>query len=161
MKKTLLIALMAIVATTTVTAQDIEQRGDRRGHDPEKRVEGQVKRLDKKLKLSQEQQQQVKDIYQEFDKAQQARMEQMRIMQQRESEAMDAKIKALLTDEQKAKYDEMRAKDREKGKGDGEGFQRGRGHGSRHGGYGGHRGGPNRMGHNSHNNMNTGGDMTE
>ena len=52
MKKTLLIALMAIVATTTVTAQDIEQRGDRRGHDPEKRVEGQVKRLDKKLKLS-------------------------------------------------------------------------------------------------------------
>ena len=76
MKKTLLLALMAVFATTAVTAQDMEQRDDRRGMDPEKRIEKQVGRLDKKLKLTDEQKQQLKEYYGEFDKAQMARMEQ-------------------------------------------------------------------------------------
>ena len=144
--------LVALVATTTMTAQDFEQRGDRRGPDPEKRIEHQIKRLDKKLKLTDEQQKQLKEFYGEFDKAQQARMEQMRQMEKRDREALDGKIKSILTDEQKTKYDEMKDKEKEmwkqgaEGFGPGKGFGPGRGHvpGRGHGGPG--RMGPDRQG---------------
>lgn len=152
MKKTLLLALMAIVASSTVIAQDIETRGERRGPDPEKRIEHQIKRLDKKLKLTDEQQKMLKEYYGEFNQAQQARMIQMKQMEKRDREALDSKIKSILTDEQKVKYDEMKDKEKEMwkdGRGDFNkgGFGPGRGHrpgrgmgpGGRggHGGYGG------------------------
>ena len=66
MRKTILLALMAVVATTAVTAQETEKRDDRRGPNPEKRVEKQVKRLDKKLKLSDSQKEQLKEFYGEL-----------------------------------------------------------------------------------------------
>lgn len=152
MKKTLLLALMAIVATSTVIAQDIEPRGERRGPDPEKRIEHQIKRLDKKLKLTDEQQKMLKEYYGEFNQAQQARMIQMKQMEKRDREALDGKIKSILTDEQKVKYDEMKDKEKEMwkdGRGDfnkgefgpGRGHRPGRGMGpggrGGHGGYGG------------------------
>ncbi len=151
MKKTLLLALMAVFATTAVTAQDMEQRGDRRGMDPEKRIEKQVGRLDKKLKLTDEQKQQLKEYYGEFDKAQMARMEQVRLQEKKDREALDGKINSILTEEQKAKYAEMKEKDKEmwkegrKGFGQGQGHRSGRGHGGfgpgrGHGGHGGHGG---------------------
>ena len=127
MRKTILLALMAVVATTAVTAQETEKRDDRRGPNPEKRVEKQVKRLDKKLKLSDSQKEQLKEFYGEVNKAQQARMEQMK-----------AQRDAILTDEQKAKYAEMKEKDKEmwkeghKGSGRGEGKGRGHGPGRKH-----------------------------
>lgn len=133
MKKTFLIAIMAVIATSTVTAQDFEQRGERRGPDPEKRIEHQVKRLDKKLNLTDEQQQLLKEYYGEFDKAQMARMEQVRQMEKKDREALDGKIKAILTDEQKAKYDEMKEKEKEMWKEGREGFGRGHGPGKGHG----------------------------
>ena len=114
MKKTLLIALMAIVATSTViTAQDVDQRSERRGPNPEKRIEQQVKRLDKKLKLNDEQKQQLKELYGEFDKAQKARMEQIKRAEMKEREALNSKIKSILTDEQKAKYEELKENEKE------------------------------------------------
>lgn len=133
MKKTLLLALMAIVATSTVMAQDMDERGERRGPDPEKRIEHQIKRLDKKLKLTEEQQNKLKEYYGEFDKAQQARMIQMRQMEKRDREALDGKIKSILTDEQKVKYDEMKDKEKEmwkngRGNFQKDGFGPGRGH---------------------------------
>ncbi len=148
MKKTLLLALMAVFATTAVTAQDMEQRDDRRGMDPEKRIEKQVGRLDKKLKLTDEQKQQLKEYYGEFDKAQMARMEQVRLQEKKDREALDGKINSILTEEQKAKYAEMKEKDKEmwkegrKGFGQGQGHRSGRGHGGfgpgrGHGGHGG------------------------
>ena len=152
MKKTLLLALMAIVATSTVIAQDIEPRGERRGPYPEKRIEHQIKRLDKKLKLTDEQQKMLKEYYGEFNQAQQARMIQMKQMEKRDREALDGKIKSILTDEQKVKYDEMKDKEKEMwkdGRGDfnkggigpGRGHRPGRGMGpggrGGHGGYGG------------------------
>ena len=151
MKKTLLLALMAVFATTAVTAQDMEQRDDRRGMDPEKRIEKQVGRLDKKLKLTDEQKQQLKEFYGEFDKAQMARMEQVRLQEKKDREALDGKINSILTEEQKAKYAEMKEKDKEmwkegrKGQGQGQGHRSGRGHGGfgpgrGHGGHGGHGG---------------------
>ena len=151
MKKTLLLALMAVFATTAVTAQDMEQRDDRRGMDPEKRIEKQVGRLDKKLKLTDEQKQQLKEYYGEFDKAQMARMEQVRLQEKKDREALDGKINSILTEEQKAKYAEMKEKDKEmwkegrKGFGQGQGHRSGRGHGGfgpgrGHGGHGGHGG---------------------
>lgn len=141
MKKTFLLALMAVIAATTVTAQDMDQRGERRGPDPEKRVEKQVKRLDKKLKLTDDQKLQLKEFYGEFGKAQQARMEQMRQAEKRDREALDGKIKSILTEEQKAKYAEMKEKDKEMWKQghDGKGFGKGKGHGFGRG-QGGHRG---------------------
>lgn len=148
MKKTFLLALMAIVATSTVIAQDFEQRGERRGPDPEKRIEHQVKRLDKKLNLTEEQQKLLIDYYTEFDKTQMARMEQVRQMEKKDREVLDGKIKAILTEEQKAKYDEMKEKEKEmwkEGRGDfpkegfgpGRGPGRGPGHRMGHGGPGG------------------------
>lgn len=142
MKKTLLLALMAIVATTAVTAQDFEKRGERRGLDPEQRIEKQVKRLEKKLKLTEDQQKQLKEFYGEFDKAQMARMQQMRQQELKDREALNGKINSILTEEQKAKYAEMKEKDKEMWKegGQGKGFGRGHGHHRGHGG-------PGRMGH--------------
>ena len=148
MKKTILLALMAVFATTAVTAQDMEQRDDRRGMDPEKRIEKQVGRLDKKLKLTDEQKQQLKEYYGEFDKAQMARMEQVRLQEKKDREALDGKINSILTEEQKAKYAEMKEKDKEmwkegrKGQDQGQGHRSGRGHGGfgpgrGHGGHGG------------------------
>ena len=133
MKKTFLLALMAVFATSTVMAQEFEPRGERRGPDPDKRIEHQIKRLDKKLKLNEDQQKQLKEFYEEFDKAQMARMEQVRQMEKKDREALDGKIKSILTEEQKAKYDEMKEKEKEmwkEGRGDfqRDGFGPGRGH---------------------------------
>jgi len=112
MKKTILVVLMAIVATTAVTAQESDQR-ERRGDNSEKRVERQVKRLDKKLQLTDEQKLQIKEIYSEFDKADQARKEQMRLQERKDREALNGKINSILTDEQKAKFADMKSKEKD------------------------------------------------
>ena len=112
MKKTILVALMAIVATTAVTAQESDQR-EHRGDNSEKRVERQVKRLDKKLQLTDEQKLQIKEIYSEFDKADQARKEQMRLQERKDREALNGKINSILTEEQKAKFADMKSKEKD------------------------------------------------
>ena len=145
MKKTVLLALMAVVATTAVTAQDLEQRGERRGPNPEKRIEHQVKRLDKKLNLTDEQKKQLTEFYQEFDKTQMARMEQMRQLEQKDREALDGKINSILTGDQKAKYSEMKDKEKDQWKEGRKGFEPGKGQGRGHGPGRGH-GGPGGMG---------------
>jgi len=151
MKKTVLLALVAVISATTVTAQDMEKRGDRSGSNPEKRIEKQVKRLDKKLQLTDEQQRQLKEFYSEFDKAQMARMEQVRQQERKDREALDGKINSILTDEQKAKYLELKDKDKDK-------WKEGRGKKGFGPGRMGH-GGPGRMGHGGHGGMgHSGGD---
>lgn len=143
MKKTILIALMAIVATSTVVAQEVSEKKERHNRDGEKRIERQMKRLDKKLALTDEQKAQIKDYYTEFDNLKKARMEQMRQQEEADRKALDGKIQSILTPEQQSKYAEMKEKEKEMktdGKRDG---MRGRGHGPRQGGMrgmGGHRG---------------------
>lgn len=140
MKKTALLALMAVVVTTAVTAQDFEKQDKRRGPDPEKRIEKQVNRLDKMLKLTEKQKQMLTEYYGEFDKAQQARMEQIRQQEKKEREALDGKINSILTEEQKVKYAEMKEKDKEMWKEGRGGHGKGHGPGRNHGGHGGHGG---------------------
>ena len=136
MKKTILIALMAIVATGAVIAQNTNEKKERRDRDGEKRIERQMKRLDKKLSLTEDQKIKLKDYYTEFQNMKKARMEQMRQQEQRNREALDNKINSILTDEQKAKYAEMKDKDKKMWKDDDDDQMRGRGHGPRHGGKG-------------------------
>ena len=123
--------LMALVATTAVSAQDVQDRQDRHGPNPEKRIEHQIKRLDKKLNLTDEQKKLLKDYYTEFDQLQKARMQQIRQQEKREREALDGKIKSILTEEQKAKFAEMKEQEKEMWKdNDGRmGPRFGRGHG--------------------------------
>ena len=146
MKKTILFSLMAAIAITAcaLSQQDGDKKedGSRRGPSPEMRINKQVKKLDKKLDLTDEQEQLLKQYYTEFDQLQQARMEQMRQQERREREDLDKKINSILTDEQKAKYSElkdkmkdgwkdrkgMRGPDRDGGRG-----PRGGGHGPGHG----------------------------
>lgn len=136
MKKTILIALMAIVATGAVIAQDTNEKKERRGRDGEKRIERQMKRLDKKLSLTEDQKVKLKDYFTEFHNMKKARMEQMRQQEQRDSEALDNKINSILTDEQKAKYAEMKDKNKDMWKDGNHDQMRGKGHGPRHGGKG-------------------------
>lgn len=134
MKKTILIALMAIVATGAVIAQDTNEKKERRGRDGEKRIERQMKRLDKKLSLTEDQKVKLKDYFTEFHNMKKARMEQMRQQEQRDREALDNKINSILTDEQKAKYAEMKDKNKDMWKDGNHDQMRGKGHGPRHGG---------------------------
>lgn len=114
MKKTIFITLaMALAATTAVIAKDGDQQRERRGPDPEKRIEHQVDRMDKMLDLTEEQEQLMKGYFGEFDKAQQARMEEMRKQEKADREALDGKIESILTSEQKAKFAEMKEKRKE------------------------------------------------
>ncbi|MBQ2164949.1 MAG: hypothetical protein II445_10640 [Muribaculaceae bacterium] len=136
MKKTILIALMAIVATGAVIAQDTNEKKERRGRDGEKQIERQMKRLDKKLSLTEDQKMKLKDYYTEFQNMKKARMEQMRQQEQRDREALDNKINSILTDEQKAKYAEMKDKNKDMWKDGNHDQMRGKGHGPRHGGKG-------------------------
>lgn len=144
MKKTILIAMMAVMTASTMIAQN-DQKTERRGFDSEKRIEQRIQRLDKKLKLTDEQKLQLKEYYGEFDKVQKARMEEMRQQAKRDREALDGKINTILTDEQKAKFAELKEKmkdhmrkghDGERGHGGKRGF--GRGHGKGRGFHGGH-----------------------
>lgn len=132
MKKTILIVSMALAATTVMIAKDGEQQCERRGPNPEKRVEHQVQRLDKELDLTDAQEQQVKQMYTEFDKAQKERMEQMRKQEQAERDALNTQIESVLTADQKAKYAEMKEKEREHMRDGRRGHGR-RGHGPGHG----------------------------
>jgi len=134
MKKSVLIVIMAVAATVTMSAQDALDKQERRGPSPEKRVERQVKHLDKKLNLTDEQEKILKDYYVEFDKMKQARMEQMRLQEKREREALDGKIQSILTDEQKAKYAEMKEHRKDMKKDGKRGHRHGRGHGMKRGG---------------------------
>ena len=132
MKKTIFITLaMALIATSVVIAKDGDQQckqRERRGPDPEKRIEHQVDQMDKILDLTEEQEAILKGYFSDFDKAQQARMEEMRKQEKAEREALDSKIESILTADQKAKLAEMKEKGKEMMK-DGN-------RGPRHGGYG-------------------------
>ena len=130
MKKIVLALTVALMGTIVMNAQPS------RHHDmnPEQMVEKRVERLDKALALTAEQKAEITRIYSEemkdnhkakpprMDKGErpdEATMAAHREQMKAQRESTDAKVKALLTPEQAAKYEKMQT-------------ERKRGHGKRH-----------------------------
>lgn len=112
-------AAFAIVAVITVTAQP-QGGGQRQGGGqqgtPEEMATMMVERMSEQLDLSEKQEKQIYEINLEMMESRSSSSERP---SREEMEAihkkMDSKIKAVLTDEQADKYDEMEAKMRERG----------------------------------------------
>lgn len=105
MKKIVLWAFMAMIIVGTADAQ----RRNRQNVDPAQRVEQQMKTLDEKLNLSDEQEQKIKALYEEFFKEKLSR-EQRKVKKQE----LDEAIESLLTDEQKELFEQMDKKKKTK-----------------------------------------------
>lgn len=98
------IVLLAIIAMMTVGTADAQRR-NRQNISSEQRVEQQVKNLDKKLNLSDEQEQKIKQLYVEFFNQKVSR--EQRKAQKAE---LNKQIESLLTDDQKKAFAEMEVK---------------------------------------------------
>lgn len=98
------IVLLAMIAMMTVGTADAQRR-NRQNISPEQRVEQQVKNLDKKLNLSDEQEQKIKQLYVEFFNQKVSR-------EQRKAKKaeLNKQIESLLTDDQKKAFAEMEVK---------------------------------------------------
>lgn len=113
MKKIILGALVALMACAQpMDAQ--ERRGGPRRMDPEQISE----RLDKELDLTDEQEAKITAIYKEFF-GQQPQERPSREEMRTKMKEMNEKIKAVLNDDQKKKFDEMQQKMRRRGPGGG------------------------------------------
>lgn len=97
------VALMAMVLMASIMTSTAQQRQRNEGN-PEQRIERQVKKLDEKLKLTEEQEKQVKAIYEEFFKQ---RTSSGQNPQARRQE-MNKKIESVLTEEQKKIFEEVK-----------------------------------------------------
>lgn len=95
MKKILLVALVAMLGMQSADAQ--RKGGNTRT--PEQMVE----KLDEKLNLTDEQEKQITTLYTDFFKQELSREERRTAMQE-----LNKKIEALLTDEQKTTFEQMK-----------------------------------------------------
>lgn len=95
MKKILLVALVAMLGMQSADAQ--RKGGNTRT--PEQMVE----KLDEKLNLTDEQEKQITTLYTDFFKQELPREERRTAMQE-----LNKKIEALLTDEQKTAFEQMK-----------------------------------------------------
>jgi len=100
MKKIVLLVAIVVASVGIANAQSPQ----RPNYQPEKRIEKQVKILDEKLNLSDEQEKQVKAVYEEFFKKQKSSFKKG----QSKQEEMNKKIDSLLTEEQKAIFKKFR-----------------------------------------------------
>lgn len=121
MKKMRMILTLAIVALMSMTMSAQRHKGLRGDMSPEKRVEQRADRLAKDLSLTDKQRAEIKQILN--DEAEQMRAnrpegegkrdrahgKEMMEKMKAQREATDAKIAAVLTPEQQAKYEEMKA----------------------------------------------------
>ena len=124
MKKTIFVIMMALLAVAGMNAQP-QGRGPRPGNmNPETMIEHRIAMLDKQLQLTPEQKTAIAAIYteqaeqmkaqmqQKFDKKEQPKPEEMKAHheQMKASQAeVDAKVAAVLTAEQKEKYEQLQA----------------------------------------------------
>ena len=129
MKKTIFVIMMALLAVAGMNAQPQGRghHGPRGGMNPEKMIEHRIAMLDKQLQLTPDQKSAIASIYGEQAEQAKAEMQQMQDkkvqpkpeemkarkeqMKARQAE-VDAKVAAVLTADQKAKYEQMVA-DRE------------------------------------------------
>ena len=132
MKKTFFAIMVALLAVAGMNAQP-QGRGHHGQMNPAQMVERRIAMLDKELTLTPDQKTAIKAIYTEQAEAMKAEMEQMRAdkqhvaqpkaedmkarreaMKARQDEA-DNKVAALLTAEQKTKFEQLRARQAERG----------------------------------------------
>ena len=104
MKKILIVAFALLMGAGTMSAQ---QRG---GGRQRMTVEQTVAGMTKELNLTEEQQKQITAIYTEFENKRKANgnAEVTREQMQAEREALDKQVSAVLTDEQKKKFESMK-----------------------------------------------------
>lgn len=111
MKKLFVCALVALSGVLTVNAQ-----GGFGNFDPEEMAKMSVQRMDEQLDLNEEQEGKIKTIYLDMFKGGFENMGGPEDMMKK-FEEMNKKIKAVLTDEQKAKFDKMQEEMRRRGPG--------------------------------------------
>lgn len=107
MKRLIVCALLALVFLAPVRAQ----RPARRPMSTEQRVEMQVRRLDARLNLDDEQEKAIAELYTEFFKQNHPASE-----RKKQVEMLNKKIEALLTDAQKSEFAKMRQERQERPK---------------------------------------------
>lgn len=95
MKKIIFLAFVAMLGVQSADAQ----RRDGNTRNPEQMVE----KFDQKLNLTDEQEKQITALYTDFFKQELSREERRAAMQE-----LDKKVSALLTDEQKAAFEQMK-----------------------------------------------------
>ena len=132
MKKIVLVLMIALMGTIVTNAQPQRRHGN-----PEQMVKQRVERMEKALNLTEEQKAEITKIYmaemetmakerpakaEQGQRPDEATMKAMREKMKAQHEATSAKVEALLTPEQAAKYAEFK---QHEGK---------RGHGKKHGG---------------------------
>jgi hypothetical protein len=129
MKKLLLIAMLFSIGFAAVA-----QKGGQRGSaTPEERADRVTNKMAEELSLSEDQKKKVYQINLDHAKKRQAEMEARRAAMEADMKAQNQEIEALLSEEQKAKWAEMKAEGKKRMKEEGH---------SRRGGPGrGHRGG--------------------
>ena len=109
MKKILFLALAVMIGAGTMSAQ---RSGGRQRMTVEQTVEG----LTKELSLTAEQQKKITAIYTDFDNKRKQNTDMSREQMQAERDKLDKQVSALLTDEQKKKFETMKQSRRGGGK---------------------------------------------
>lgn len=130
MKKLLLIAMLFSIGFAAVA-----QKGGQRGSaTPEERAERITNKMAEELSLSEDQKKRVYQINLDHAKKRQAEMEARRAAMEADMKAQNQEIEALLSEEQKAKWAEMKAEGKKRMEEEGRGRRGGPGRGHRSGG---------------------------
>ena len=106
---------VAVLAITTLQAE--AQQSKRQQPNPEERAKQTTDKMAAELSLSESQKAQILELNLDQAKKRQAEMERMAAERKEKMEAMKAhqeKINSILTDEQRAKWEEMKLEQREK-----------------------------------------------
>lgn len=130
MKKLLLIAMLFSIGFAAVA-----QKGGQRGSaTPEERAERVTNKMAEELSLSEDQKKKVYQINLDHAKKRQAEMEARRAAMEADMKAQNQEIEALLSEEQKTKWSEMKAEGKKRMEEEGRGRRGGPGRGHRGGG---------------------------
>lgn len=130
MKKLLLIAVLFSIGFAAMA-----QKGGQRGSaTPEERAERITNKMAEELSLSEDQKKKVYQINLDHAKKRQAEMEARRAAMEADIKAQNQEIEALLSEEQKTKWSEMKAEGKKRMEEEGRGRRGGPGRGHRGGG---------------------------
>ncbi|MGN0281907.1 MAG: Spy/CpxP family protein refolding chaperone [Prevotella sp.] len=106
MKKIVLVAAIALFSFGSMSAQ----RGGKQRMTPEEQVE----RMSKELNLTSDQKKKITALYTDFQKKREAAGQDSREQMRTEREKLNKEVNALLTDEQKKKFESMNQRGRGK-----------------------------------------------